>query len=683
MSWLCASRSCFGREVHLQVRPVGGAPQEVVADEAVEVEGGRVAGVELEVAHLGHRRQVALHLARGLERHLERRALGVVDEHLELALVVERQHLDLDEAEAHRRHREDEHQRHRSEEGPALDRARDERVHHKAVQAGDAARRRPLPAVAVRKIGALEQAIRGPRGHHEGDRQREQHGCGGAGRDRPHVGAHQAPHERHRQDRRDHGEGGEDGRVADLVHRFDRRAQQRLALLLAVVALDVLDHHDRVVHQDAYGEDQGKEGDAIEGVAGQEVDEEGEREGDGHRDADHQTAAPAHGERDERDDRQRRDQEVVDELVRLLLGCLAVVACDLDLDLGRDQARAQVLELLQDGLRERARVRPRPLGERNRDGGMLAAGRLAVSSPGRTGREEDGVRGLVGPVDDARDLRHIDGPSLGQAHHHAADLLGAAEERTDLDADLPVVANGGARRLLDRGRLQRPGELHPADPRGRHAVGVRLHAHHPRLAADQLGAARLGDLGELLRQLGRERPQPVARPALGPQREAQERDVVDRVQLDDRRHHVARHDPAHGRLPLVDLDQAVLVRLADLEADGHHPHARARHRVDVLDTRDAPQDPLDRSHDPVLDLGGLGARPGHHHVDHRHADLRLLLAGSGEERERPEAERGPDDERRELAVEEGVGDLARESDAHAAISAPPERIRLRSRPAAR
>ena len=129
-----------------------------------------------------------------------------------------------------------------------------------------------------------------------------------------------------------------------------------------------------------------------------------------------------------------------------------------------------------------------------------------------------------------------------------------------------------------------------------------------------------------------------------------------------------RQEPAHRRLPLVDLDQARLVRLVDPEADGDHRQPGARHGVDVLDAGDAPQHPLDGDHDPALDLGRLGARPRHHDVHHRHADLRLLLAGRGEERERPEAERGRDEERRELAVEEGVGDRAREAERASASS---------------
>ncbi len=251
------------------------------------------------------------------------------------------------------------------------------------------------------------------------------------------------------------------------------------------------------------------------------------------------------------------------------------------------------------------------------------------------------------------------------AHHDPTDLLGVLEERPDLDPDLAVVPHGRAGRLPHRRGLQRARELRPADAGRRHAVGVGLDSHHPRLPADQLHATRGLDLGELLRQLGGERPQPVARPALAPQREGQERHVVDRVQLDDRRQRALRHDPAHRGLALEHLDQAVLVRLADLEANGHHPHAGARHRVDVLDAGDAPQDPLDRGR-------RSGSRPRPARRPARPPSRRPSARGSAappraEWRASASAPRPSEAamiERRELAVEEGVGDPARESDAH-------------------
>ena len=93
-----------------------------MAHEAVEVEGRRGAGVDLEVAHLGHGVELAPHQPGGLQRHLERRPLGVVDEHLQLALVVEGEHLHPHDAERHERGGAEEDREHPGEEAPARER---------------------------------------------------------------------------------------------------------------------------------------------------------------------------------------------------------------------------------------------------------------------------------------------------------------------------------------------------------------------------------------------------------------------------------------------------------------------------------------------------------------------------------------------------------------------------------
>ena len=46
------------------------------------------------------------------------------------------------------------------------------------------------------------------------------------------------------------------------------------------------------------------------------------------------------------------------------------------------------------------------------------------------------------------------------------------------------------------------------------------------------------------------------------------------------------------------------------------------------------------------------------HVDHRHLDLRLLLARQQDDRRRAEQDRGDDDQRRQLGIDERGGDAA-------------------------
>ena len=54
--------------------------------------------------------------------------------------------------------------------------------------------------------------------------------------------------------------------------------------------------------------------------------------------------------------------------------------------------------------------------------------------------------------------------------------------------------------------------------------------------------------------------------------------------------------------PLVDLDQALLVRLVHAEADGDEGEARPGGGVDVLDAGDAPHRPLQGLDDPRVHL---------------------------------------------------------------------------------
>jgi len=88
-----------------------------MADEAVEVDRRRRARVGLEVGDLGHRGNVGGELGQHRRGALDRRARGHVDDHLELALVVERQHLQHHELHDRERDgREDRHHRRHTEE---------------------------------------------------------------------------------------------------------------------------------------------------------------------------------------------------------------------------------------------------------------------------------------------------------------------------------------------------------------------------------------------------------------------------------------------------------------------------------------------------------------------------------------------------------------------------------------
>ena len=84
--------------------------------------------------------------------------------------------------------------------------------------------------------------------------------------------------------------------------------------------------------------------------------------------------------------------------------------------------------------------------------------------------------------------------------------------------------------------------------------------------------------------------------------------------------------------------------------------------VDVLDAGDLPQQPLQRRRDAALDLRGARAGHGDQHVDHRHPDLRLLLARQDDDGEQAEQDRADDQERRQPGVDEGASEDSRQAE---------------------
>jgi hypothetical protein len=121
-----------------------------------------------------------------------------------------------------------------------------------------------------------EHLQRRPGADDEGDGQAEQHGHAGADRDGPHVGTHQA-----RARRPWAGSRRSTAKVARMVglptfvHRLDHGAGEAARPGQVHVAVDVLHHHDGVVHQDADGEDEREQRDPVQGVAEQVGDEAG------------------------------------------------------------------------------------------------------------------------------------------------------------------------------------------------------------------------------------------------------------------------------------------------------------------------------------------------------------------------------------------------------------------------
>jgi hypothetical protein len=90
--------------------------------------------------------------------------------------------------------------------------------------------------------------------------------------------------------------------------------------------------------------------------------------------------------------------------------------------------------------------------------------------------------------------------------------------------------------------------------------------------------------------LSRDGAKLIAVVVLAPQRQGQDRDIVDGAGLDERLRDSRRH-AIEVRVELaVDLDQRIFLRRADQKAHNHQALPRSRRRVHILDARrsDAP-----------------------------------------------------------------------------------------------
>ena len=456
-----------------------------------------------------------------------------------------------------------------------------------------------LLAAEVRLGELAKEPEREPRRDDERDEEGEDHRGRGVHGDRAHVRPHQARHERERKKRRDDREGREDRRVADLVHGVDRR-EARLAPAELVVAVDVLDDDDRVVHEDADREDEGEERHAVQGVA-EEIrreEREGERRGD--RDEDDDRLAAPEEERHEDHDGERREAHVEDQLGRLLVGRLAVVARLRDRHVGGHDGPLEPLEADVELLHELDGVRAGLLRDGERHGGGVFPGL----------REHPRVlRGLLGPVRDGRDVAQPDGLAVRDADHGGADVLGAPEERADLDGHLRVAGREAARRKAPVEPRQSLMRLDERDAVGGEAVAVEDDVHDPALPAedghlrdarvpDELGLDLVGDLPELHRRRG-----------LRPERVRGDRHVVDPARSDDGRQGAGREIRLELRELRVDAEDGLVGVRPDEEAHDHDPARGLRRRVDVLDVRDLVEGLLDGGDDAALDFR-RPSRPG-------------------------------------------------------------------------
>ena len=298
-----------------------------------------------------------------------------------------------------------------------------------------------------------------PGRHRHRDEEREQHRHRSVGRDRAHVGAHQAADKHHRQQRGDDGERGDDGRIADFRDGFDRGLDSPARAAHRPMPDDVLHHDDRVVDENADREDQCEEAYAVDCVAHHPGREQGQQNRRWDDDQHHDALAPADRRRDEDHDRDCRKSQVKQEFVRLLVGGVAVVARHRDLKVSRHDPALDRLQTLHDLLCDDDCVCALALGDCEADG------RPTLEEPGGIERHRPGALvDLRRADDDVRDVLDIDRAPVARRQQQKADVWNPLQRLAgdDRNGFAVFAERAGQERPVGVGELV--GELTQRDP---------------------------------------------------------------------------------------------------------------------------------------------------------------------------------------------------------------------------
>jgi len=294
------------------------------------------------------------------------------------------------------------------------------------------------------------------------------------------------------------------------------------------MTVNIFDHHDGIIDQDSDGKDEGEQRDAIEREAPCPRRKQGRGQRQDHRRTDDHRLAASQGDQHQHDDTQRGEDQLLDQLQRLVVGGRAVVAGDIDVDVRRDDRVAQVVDARDQGIRDLDGVLARLLGDADHHRRIFASVLSRCAVP-------DVLLGQRRAVIKCCHLLQKHGNAVARGDNHAADITRVTEERAGIKQHRTIVGDdfahwraivGGQKRIADFGHRDagsaHPGGVEPdVDGAPRAANGFDLAgAGHPL----QIGFDRMrhplevcGVGGGILRE----------------QRQRDDRDVVDALGFDD------------------------------------------------------------------------------------------------------------------------------------------------------
>jgi hypothetical protein len=420
--------------------------------------------------------------------------------------------------------------------------------------------------------------------------------------------------------------------------------------------VNVLDDDDGVVDQDANRENQRKQRNTIEGESPGPGGKQRRGKSQADRHADNQRFTLAKRKEDQEDHESGGEDQLADQLLRLVGRRLAVITCRRDFDPGRDQRAFERLGTSDDGTGDVGGIDPRFL--RNLHGNRR---KLAVSIA-----EPDVLARLIGAFLNARDIADEDRLALTASAAHGNDQLPDVgrgfEIAASFDEDLAVFGDQTSRRLAGVTSTQGGGNILRGHRKSVHALAVHRHAQHV------IGTAERGHVTRSLDSLevhfgGARHLLQIESRALGvgaPEGQRNDRHIIDAARLDHWFEHaeIRRQPVAVGMYGVVETHDGIVVLDADFELHGDHRHSRSRHRVHMLDTRHSRQDLFGGRGHQILDVLHRRAGKGDEHVGHGDVDLRLFLARRDQGGKNAHQQRDQRQQGRHLRAGKETGDAA-------------------------
>ena len=352
--------------------------------------------------------------------------------------------------------------------------------------------------------------------------------------------------------------------------------------------------------------------------------------------------------------RGRGEQQLLDQLLRLVVGGGAVVAGFGHLHGLGDEGVVQLGHTGHDAVGHVDGVLARLLGDGQGDGGVLARrGRLgACALPDHAvPHQAGGRRRAIAQLGHIAQKHRV---PLAHGHHQIGHLAGAGQIRAGFERQGPVALQQIAQGRALVGALQGAAQVVHGDAQGGQPGRVQLHLHGMARAAQGAHLARAGHALELqLQAVGHALEVVGTDGGVGAvQGQADDGHIIDALGFDQGFDHAqARGQPvavaAHG---VVQAHQGLGARHAHLELHGDHGQARARHRADMLGACHLGQHLLGRRGHPLLDIGHAGTREGNQHIGHGDVDLGLFLTRGDQHGEQAQQQRHQSQQGRDLGA---------------------------------